>query len=534
MKENKVAIYCRLSKEDLDKDDGKTVSESIKNQKAMLGDYANGQGWLIYDYYVDEDYCGSDRDRPEFNRLITDSLLGCYQIVLCKKQARFARDIEYVEKYVHGLFAERKIRFVALLDNIDTAYMPRSSKKTSQINSLVDEWYLSDLSDNITSSFNTKRKAGEFIGSWAPYGYKKDPENPRRLLIDEPAAAIVREIYNMYLNGYGIAKISEILSLRGVLSPIAYMKEQGCKFGSRHFTSKTNIWSPSTVATILDKQVYIGDMVQGRFKKASYKSKKLYRTNKESWIIKENTHDPIIDFELWETVQSIRKNKVRPKRSGITNIFASKLRCLECGELMHAVNYPKMIGGEKSTSEFHTSYRCSKKRVLKDSCKGSTISINHLKNYILKEINNLSERYFDGEEIEKLIKLADLNEERKEYLKKDLSRVVKSISDSDLAVKSLYMDKVKGNITESQFLVLNKQFIKDNERYNKIHNEIESEIKSLEEKTEKRQNMIDLIQKYREIKTLTREIVAELIDVVYIGTKDKATGERTIKIVWNI
>lgn len=532
---NIVAIYCRLSKEDLDKDGEKTISESIKNQKRMLEDYAIKQGWRIYEVYIDEDYGGSDRDRPEFNRLITDSLFDHFNIVLCKKQARFARDIEYVEKYIHGLFAERQIRFVALLDNIDTGSVNRSSKKASQINSLVDEWYLADLSDNITSSFDAKRRAGEFIGSWAPYGYKKDPKNTNQLIIDEPAAIIVREIFDLYLQGNGIAKIAEILSKRGVLSPYAYMLEQGENLGRKGITTKSAIWSPNTIATILDRQTYIGDMVQGKFKKASYKSKKLLRVPKNNWTITTQCHEPVIDLETWELVREIRRNKVRPTRKGTVNIFASKLRCMQCGELMHAVNYSKVTGNVRSKTEFNTSFRCSKKFLQKDSCKGSSISMNKLEEFVLSEINNLSKMYFDdGVEIAKLVKLSSGREDKLDHLKRQVQKLHKSLGECDKALKSLYFDKVDGIVTESQFIDLNNQINRDKEKYEHAIPELESEIQALIEKNEKKQNMIELIQKYRKLDKLTREIINELIEVVCVGKKDNDTGERIIKIVWNI
>lgn len=172
-----VAIYCRLSKEDENKarDDN---SDSIINQKNLLTKYANEQGWHIYDYYIDDDYAGSDRNRPDFNRMLSDLLVGPPKIVLCKQQSRFARDIELVEKYIHGIFLEKGIRFIALLDHIDTKNQNASTRRSSQINSLVDEWYLAGMSENITTTLRNLQEQGKYIGVFAPFGYRKDPQVP--------------------------------------------------------------------------------------------------------------------------------------------------------------------------------------------------------------------------------------------------------------------------------------------------------------------------------------------------------------------
>jgi len=171
----RAAIYCRLSEEDADKADPGQDSRSIQNQKSMLVRYAVEQGWQIYNIYSDDDYTGSDRERPQFNRLLEDARRGCFDIVLCKSQSRFTREMELVEKYIHGLFVEWSVRFVGYADNADTAN--RGNKKARQINGLVNEWYLEDMSQNIRTVLDAKRRQGEFVGSFASYGYRKGPED---------------------------------------------------------------------------------------------------------------------------------------------------------------------------------------------------------------------------------------------------------------------------------------------------------------------------------------------------------------------
>ena len=222
-----VAIYCRLSEEDRNKRNKSDDSGSIQNQKMMLTEYAKKNDWTIFKVYSDDDYAGSDRTRPAFNELITDAKLRKFNIVLCKTQSRFTRELEIVEKYIHGLFPELGIRFVSIVDNIDTDVI--GNKKSRQINGLINEWYLEDMSDSIKAALRTRMKAGFFIGSFAPYGYKKDPEKKGHLIIDEPAAEIVREIFSLYNRGFGRTAIARILNDRGIPSPEKYFFQNGTK-----------------------------------------------------------------------------------------------------------------------------------------------------------------------------------------------------------------------------------------------------------------------------------------------------------------
>ena len=198
---SKVAIYCRLSEEDRNKQHETDDSNSIQNQKSMLIQYVLEQGWEVYNIYSDDDYTGADRRRPQFKRLLKDAEQHKFDIILCKTQSRFTRELELVEKYIHGLFPIWGIRFVSIVDNADTDN--KGNKKSRQINGLVNEWYLEDMSDNIRSVLTNRRVNGLHIGAFALYGYRKDPDRKGHLLIDEEAAAVVREVFNLFAQGYG-------------------------------------------------------------------------------------------------------------------------------------------------------------------------------------------------------------------------------------------------------------------------------------------------------------------------------------------
>ena len=234
----KAAIYCRLSKEDEDKIG---ESESIQNQKSMLLQYAIEKGFDIYQIYSDEDYSGIDRNRPAFNSMLQAASEHQFDVVLAKTQSRFTRDMELVEKYLHGKFMEWGVRFIAVVDHVDTN--DTANKKSRQINGLINEWYLEDLSTNVRSVLDHKRKEGLFIGSFARYGYCKDPNAKGKLIIDPEAADVVRRIFSMALNGIGAHKIARILNDEKIPSPTAYKQMNGIHYHIAAKNRNVGLWS---------------------------------------------------------------------------------------------------------------------------------------------------------------------------------------------------------------------------------------------------------------------------------------------------
>lgn len=529
MKDNIAAIYCRLSKEDLDKDFDKTLSESIKNQKSMLEAYALEREWIIYDFYIDEDYSGSDRDRPEFNRLITDSLLGRFNIVLCKKQARFARDIEYVEKYIHGLFAERQIRFVAVLDNIDTGAASRSVRKASQINSLVDEWYLSDLSENIVSSLTVKRKNAEFIGSWAPYGYRKDPDNKNALLIDPDAAGIVREIFDRYREGFGISRIARELNGKQVPNPLLYKHLKGEKINPNpeRSTEKRYLWTPSSISSILHNQTYIGHLVQGKYKKASYKSKKLLRVPQSDWIVIPRSHERIIDEETWDAVQKILKAKSRvPPEKKQRHLTAGKTYCGECGSRL-------VSSGGRSGKRNTTYLCCSKHNLWKESCSGARIEASRLEQILLDQINSLTSRFYDEAYLLEHIDFSPLQpDSRLSRLKSGLRSIQDRLTALERKKDILYADKLDGILSNEQYKAFLTRQETEAESLRLRRQALAAEISSMEEQEPNPACKSDILEHFRSPGALTLDMVDQLVESVYVYKRRKGEPQK-ITINWN-
>jgi len=305
----KAALYCRISKEDIDKINSGDDSESIKNQRSMLIEFSKDKGYEIYKIYTDEDYSGLDSERPAFLDMLSDAGEKKFNAVICKSQSRFTRDILVAESYINNIFPLLGIRFLSITDGTDS--FVRENKKARQINALINEWYVEDLSENIRAVLRQKMISGYFIGSFAPYGYKKDEENRGRLKKDEEAANVVFAIFKMYASGKSRGEICSELNKKGIKTPTEYKKSHGEKY--KNSNAGGLLWSPSTIKKILSNETYTGFMIQGKSRKISYKSEKTKAVPKESWIKLSNCHEAIIDEELFKEV---REMAVRRKKNG--------------------------------------------------------------------------------------------------------------------------------------------------------------------------------------------------------------------------
>lgn len=303
MKEELAAIYCRLSQEDTEKEGEE--SESIQNQREMLLSYAKRQGWQVYDVYVDEDYSGLREDRPAFQQMLRDAEKGAFSVILCKMQSRFSRNAVTAERYLHEIFPRWGIRFVTVVDHVDTAF--RGNKKARQINSLVNEWYSEELSENIRAVFRRKMEEGQFLGNYAPYGYRKDPNDRHHLIVDEETAPVVEEIYDLYLSGLSCKMIAVKLTEQAVPTPSESKKRRGEDLGRRECMR----WSAGTVRKILKNPVYLGHMVQGKEEKISFKEKYRRELPENRWFVVENTHKAIVKQEKFDEVGRMLAEKRR-------------------------------------------------------------------------------------------------------------------------------------------------------------------------------------------------------------------------------
>jgi site-specific DNA recombinase len=518
---DEVAIYCRLSDEDRDKINSFSDSESIQNQKNLLMRYALDRNWNIYKVYSDDDYSGLDKNRPEFNQMLKDAESGKFNIILCKHQSRFTRDMELVEKYLHTKFIEWGIRFVTVVDGVDTS--DKHNKKSRQINGLINEWYSEDISESIKSVFRLKQQQGKYIGSFAAYGYMKDPKDKNKLIIDEAAAETVRKIFAWYLNGYGTQQISHMLNNMNIPNPTKYKQLQGCNYINTSAKDDFGFWSKTTVQRILKNQLYIGNMVQHVHQKLNYKSNKRVALPPEDWIIVENTHMPIIDTADFNIVQERLKSKVRSTGMGQTHVFAGKVRCMDCGNTLVT----------NSSQPGYKYLRCKSysTRTKDRLCSSHTIRLSTLEEIITKKVKE----YFSLLEDDNIASKLSVNSSFKEKLKslqKQLNSLERDIRERENAIKNLYLDKVKGLISEQQFSEFNLIFCKERDDLARKQHTLQTTIENINDSSDEINKYKKIISEYKNFCELNHAMVNELIDFIEVGEKDTKTKEQRIKINW--
>lgn len=516
------AIYCRLSEEDRNKKNASDDSESIENQRSLLKGYCAENGWEIYDIYSDDDYTGSDRNRPAFRRMLADAQKKCFDVIVCKTLSRFTRELELVEKYINGLFPVWGIRFVSVVDNVDTA--AKGNKKSRQIYGMVNEWFLEDMSDNIRAVLTDKRRNGRFIGAFAPFGYKKDPDSKGHLVIDEDAASTVRLIFGLYISGMGRTAIARELNERDLPTPAAYKLAHGERYSNAYTSSPhSRVWRYGTVERILTCETYIGNLVQGRVRSISYKTKKVRPTDRSEWIRVNNTHEPIIDISVWNRAQEILSSRVRPSFSAAeANIFGRKAYCSLCGRLL------------RMTKQKDRRYlRCST-RYYAAECPGVMISYSRLCESVLSAFVRLKDRYSDEERISGFIVTADRNTAALDAYIRKQARLRADARKNAGYMKNLYIDKVNGIISQEDYIELMKEFGAEKERCGSELIRVGKDIERIKEQISSAGTKEDMIRRYLRCDALTFELVRVFIDKIVVCPKRPYSREINTEIFWNI
>jgi DNA invertase Pin-like site-specific DNA recombinase len=563
---SKVAIYCRLSVEDEDKK-GEVDSESINNQKLLLIEYALKHELDIYHIYVDDNYSGLDENRPAFKKMLEDAKNHRFDIILCKNQSRFTRDMMLVEKYIHGLLPELGIRFIGVIDNADSC--DKYNKRARQINGLVNEWYCEELSDNIRLILDKKREDGEFIGSFAPYGYKKSRQDKHHLKIDDEAAKNIRKIYDLYLEGYSINEICKYLTIRKIPTPNHYrkIKEQlegktldiNNQAGSSGQKNEVTLeeksfvkWAPSTIKKILHSKVYIGHMIQGKERKISYKSNKRIVTNADEWFVILDTHDPIIPRELYIKVQERLKERERTRqnrRIPKEDVLIGKVICGHCNKAMY-----KTSGNKSNTKYYHCStyYKSRGDSCIKNSIRYDSLML-HVESEIIKtfqevyEKNNSQSRKLKAC-VQTVFKQGETTLDDSDNSKtilnhndtySDVDKLQEEIELCKKSILNIYIDKTKGILKDEVYIDLVRSL---NHKLEVLKSEIDilnmkkqelqcREIK-IQEPNNRNNKELDFFQEIMLDNQKKKFLISELIDTIEIMEMNKDTT--CINIHWKI
>ena len=438
-----------------------------------------------------------------------------FQIVLCKSQSRFTRDMELVEKYIHGLFPIWGIRFIAVADNADTEV--KGNKKARQINGLVNEWYLEDLSENVRMVFDLKRREGKYIGGFPIYGYQKDPADKNHIIPDPEAAEVVRQIYQWSLEGHGRQNIAYLLNQQGVPNPTRYKAERGWTC-NHPMKNDFGLWNKVTVGRILTNEMYTGVMIQGRRKKVSYKSKVIIDTPEDQWYRVEGTHEAIIDRATFDAIQRGLRLRTKTDGSGEAHLLSGLVKCADCGSTMS-----KCSNGKRSYLRCKLYADSGKQRL----CTRHSVRLDQLIDLVSDRIRYYVQTYYELNPND----LQPQEDTRQKALKQERKTLAAQLEKRSQALKPLYLDKVAGINSEGQFVELNRSFLDEKSRLEQRLAKIEEEL----EKREQPQQQADLMEKARELlklETVPRELVVGLIERIEIGERNPNTGKQEVKINW--
>ncbi|WP_053954793.1 recombinase family protein [Inediibacterium massiliense] len=444
-----VGIYCRLSNEDGEN----LLSNSIENQMNMLKKYADENYWHVYDYYIDDGYTGTNFDRPEFKRMIEDIKRGNISIVMTKDMSRLGRDYIQVGFYIEKFFPESGIRYIALNDGVDTKEEGINDDITP-FKAIMNDYYSKDISKKIRSVLDLKRKEGKFIGSFAPYGYEKNPNHKGHLMIDEEASWVVEKIFDLYLSGKGLKAICIWLNDSKIPCPSVYKSKKIKNYNP--VLMKSSKWCHSTIKNILTNKTYTGDLTQGKSKKINYKSKKIKRLKEEDWLSIKNTHDPIVSKETFEMVRNLMNQKSKKYKGAKKSVksFSGLAFCGDCGGYM---TYYKMPKG------YYFLICSTYKKYGKKECTRHSILEKKLEEMVIKDVKDLVNKFVDLDKFQKELQKIVYHQKQRKSVEKELATIEKRLAESTHILKSLYEDKVKKNISEEEFFYLYKEFQCDKE-----------------------------------------------------------------------
>ena len=518
------ALYCRLSNDD----DYAGESNSITNQKMLLKKYADDNRFRNVRYYVDDGFSGTNFDRPDFKRMLADIDDGLISTVIVKDMSRFGRDHILVGYYTKYYLPDADVRFIAVYDQVDSEVNPDDD--ITPFKNIVNEQYAKDCSRKIKAVFKAKGNAGKHMTTHPPLGYIKDPDDKNKWIVDEEAAAIVREIFNLCVNGYGPTQIARKLTERGIETPTLYFKRKGVKIATR-VRESPHIWGTNTVSKILQDMAYIGCTVNFKTCKKSYRSKKCIRTQKKDWAIFENTQEPIIDKEVFDIVQKLRQNKRKIAPKNKPNLFSGLLYCFDCGKKMYLEHCK--IG---NPAEF---YNCSSyRKELKSTCTSHRVPLHVIKRMVLDDLK-FTVTYAKEHKSQFIRLLLERNEVKTKrelkYSLKEVEQSEKRINELDKIIQNLYEDKVNGKITEERYLKLSDNYENEQRLLSEKVNLLKEDIKKAQSKTDDISDFYALVEKYSDFEELTPDILHAFVDKIYVHEKEKIDGHyrQSIEIIYN-
>ena len=519
------ALYCRLSRDDELQGD----SNSIKNQKGILQKYADDNGFVNTQFFVDDGYSGTNFDRPDWQRLIALAEESGIGTIIVKDMSRLGRDYLKVGYYTEVFFPGSDIRFIAINNGVDSANQ-QDSDFTPFLN-IINEWYAKDTSKKIRAVFKAKGQNGKPLCTNPPYGYIKDPADKTHWVIDEEAAEVVRQAFHLCMDGYGPTQIAKEFSKRHIMNPTAHAKAIGVAIPDNRGHDDDYIWRGSTIVHMLSRQEYLGHTVNFKTYRKSYKNKKQLYNDPSEWQIFENTHDAIVEQSVFEVVQKIRDGRRRVTPMGEMPILSGMLFCADCGAKLYQVRHR----GWEHDKEY---FVCATYRKVKGGCSSHQIRNVVVEELLLDGIRQITSfaRKHESEFVQMVTsKTRTALDKSLRDNKRELEQAQARITKLDDIIQRLYEDNLSGKISDERFAKMTANYEAEQHTLESRVVELKGTMTAEHDSALNVDHFLALVQKYTDIRELTAEMIREFIEKILVYKAERIDGRRVqrIKIVWN-
>lgn len=510
------ALYCRLSRDD----ELSGESNSIKNQKLILSKYAEDNKFQNIKFFVDDGYSGTTFTRPAFMEMMELAESGQIGTIIVKDHSRLGRNRLVVGQLLEEDFVRLNIRYIAIMDNIDSS---KGLNDFLPIQDWFNEMHAKNTSQKVRAVLKNKGESGISLANNVPYGYKKDENDKAKWTINETSAEVVKEIFNLFVQGHGTCEIARILRERKILTPSEYNASISTNLNTQEYQYK---WCGTTIAGILDRQEYIGDTVNFKYTVRSYKDKTKVKLPKEDRKVFKNTHEPIIDEYTWNIAKQLRNNRKKPTRSGKKSIFSGLLFCNDCGKKMY---FQSPVVDLRNKDH----YRCSSYKHDTSACSSHYISDQVLQVIVLENIQKVVSYMKNYEDLFIKEQLAKSTQDELKHIsknKKELEQAKNRVIEIDNLFMHIYEDNISGKITNERFRNLSFNYDKEQKKLKQKIEQLSKEISNTEKKTTDLTQFISNVKKYTEVTELTPEILNELIEKILVHQTEKVNGKKVQEI----
>ena len=491
----RVALYIRLSKED----ESEGPSQSVTNQKSLLEEFVRQHGLSVYDTYIDDGWSGTGFDRPDFRRMIADIEAGKVNMVITKDLSRLGRDYIMTGHYMERYFPEKRVRYLSLLDGIDTG-VESTANDITPFRAIMNDMYAKDISKKIKSVKRDKQRKGQFIGGKPMYGYQMHPTEKNKIVIDGEVAPIVRRIFAMALEGMSCRKIATTLNEEGVPTPATYANLPVGNPGPY-----TGLWSSERISDMLQNEIYIGNMVQGRTVKISYKSRKCLRQPREKWVVVENTHEPLIDKETFQKVRLLVESRRHTRSRTYDFLLKGMIFCHECGCPLAALNRKNAAGEERLFFVCRTYQRFTKAGV----CSCHSIKEQTVNEAVLTKVRQVCQAYLNSDELLPIARKAVEDAQKADSAETEIQSLQNKIDTMTANLDKMYMDRLAGILSDGDFQRLYLKIRSDRSRLEEkvkvLRAQQQAPVKA-EEQAKK------LVQRFMDSSRASRELLVSLIE----------------------